>query len=127
MTEQYLARLIAALRQNPRLLGYDVAYAFPGQACEYPLDSPVVRVGRKKTEASPLLGSGEVLLEENVLEIAVLTDEKQGAAFCDQCAAEVCRAVFDEDRQRRVTSVCVEGAMYEKNSFAYKVIMDIKL
>lgn len=124
--EQFLTEMIRALQQNRKLSGFDIGHSPSEKVCEYPLERPVVRLGRKKTEAGFLLGSENLLVEENVLEVTVLTDDKQGAAFCDHCAEEVCRAVLDEDVERRITSAYVEGAMYEKQSFAYKVIMSFR-
>ena len=59
--------------------------------------------------------------------VSVLTDEKYGGDYCTEAAKKVCRAVLEGDEDKLICSVCVDKLMYDKQTFAYKVVMRFTL
>ncbi len=119
--------LIAALKMNERVRDYEIIHSLPETECAYPLTKPVVCLDSLQEEETFLLGTGNRLLHGGSVQVTVFTAEQQGGAFCEECAGKVCRALLEEDGNRQITAVSVERAVYDRNSFAYKVIMNLRL
>lgn len=124
LTESFIQEMIQKLGSRAELDGFEIKRSYDGSVCTYPMDVPLVTVGRDESEkASMLLGADSGSLHSGGIQISVSTDESRGARFCEECAYLVCTAVLEEDENRYITSVRVERAVYEKSCFAYKVMM----
>lgn len=127
LTGEYIERMITRLKSSTRLEGLEVKHSYDESVCAYPVDTPVVSVGRDSSERVTMLLGGDGSLHSCAMLVSVTADERRGAAFCETCAASVCRAVLEEDDNRYITSVRVERAVYDKSCFAYKVMMSFGL
>ena len=53
--------------------------------------------------------------------INVVTDEKQGGAFCEELAKNICIRLIELDEGKNIISVAVDRCVFDKNIFAYKI------
>ena len=53
--------------------------------------------------------------------ITVVTDEKNGGAFCEELAKNICIRLIELDEGKNIISVAVDRCVFDKNIFAYKI------
>ncbi len=91
-----------------------------------PLDTPVqknvISFGSEKNERIHfLLGYDTFQSGDEKVIVTVLTNQKQGGAFCEQCACDVCMKLLELDFDKSVISVAVDRCVFDPHAFAYKI------
>ena len=88
----------------------------------FPVNKPVVSFGSEKYDRMNfLLGYDIVESADEKAVINVVTDEKQGGAFCEELAKNICIMLIELDEGKNIISVAVDRCVFDKNIFAYKI------
>lgn len=128
MLNDWIDELKQALSEHRELGGMRFVRQQEGGRLSYPLTGTLVSLGCEGADKLGfLLGCDGCLFSGEALLVRVMTDEKNGGAFCEQQAESVCRALLEIDGQKRITSVCVEKCMYDRTAFAYNIVMRFTL
>ena len=128
MNEEYADSIAEALKENSTLDGMRIVKAFSGEPIDQPVNVPLVSVGLERADKYDfLLGYDNEMFGSEKIVVSVLTDEKYGGDYCTEAAKKVCRAVLEGDEDKLICSVCVDKLMYDKQTFAYKVVMRFTL
>ena len=89
---------------------------------DFPVNKPVVSFGSEKYDRMNfLLGYDIVESADEKAVINVVTDEKQGGAFCEELAKNICIRLIELDEGKNIISVAVDRCVFDKNIFAYKI------
>ena len=126
MRTDYVEIMLQRLSDSEELRGFRLFRADEFRELGYPVSGTIVVIGLEEASLGCLLG-GDSLFGEERLSVIVMTDEKQGGAFCAERARQLCSAMLDCDAEKMIVSVCVEKCMYDRTAFAYKVIMRVTL
>lgn len=128
MNEEYAGSIADALAEDSSLEGMRIVRAFSGEMTDQPINMPLVSVGLESADRYGfLLGYDNDLFGSEKIVISVMSDEKYGGEYCTEAARKVCRAVLSADADKLICSVCVDKLMYDKQTFAYKVVMRFTL
>ena len=128
MNERYADSIAEALKRNTELDGMRIVKAFSGEAVGQPVDAPLVSVGLERADRYGfLLGYDNDMFGSEKIVVSVLSDEGQGGEYCTDAAEKVCRAVLGSDEDKLICSVSADKLMYDKQNFAYKVVMRFTL
>lgn len=91
---------------------------------KFPVRDNIISFGTEKNDRlNFLLGYDIFESGEEKTIVTVLTDEKSGGAYCEQCARDICMKILELDTDKMINSVAVERCVYDPNAFAYKVRM----
>ncbi len=89
---------------------------------DFPVNQPVISFGSEKYDRMNfLLGYDIVESADEKAVITVVTDEKNGGAFCEELAKNICIRFIELDEGKNIISVAVDRCVFDKNIFAYKI------
>ncbi len=95
---------------------------------KFPVRNDIISFGTEKNDRLDfLLGYDIVESGDEKTVVTVLTDERSGGAYCEQCAKDICMKILELDNDRMIISVTVDRCVYDPNAFAYKVKMSFGL
>ena len=95
---------------------------------KFPFRNDIISFGTEKNDRLDfLLGYDIVESGDEKTVVTVLTDERSGGAYCEQCAKDICMKILELDNDRMIISVTVDRCVYDPNAFAYKVKMSFGL
>ena len=126
MFSNYINGLIDRISESGELNGFEIRRSFDEKETVYPLSSPVLFLDSEEMTEECFLIGGLRLCRE-CLTACVLTDESLGGEYAKERAREALEAVLRLDTSRQICSVSAEKTMYDKQNFAYKVVMRFTL
>ncbi len=116
------------LKADTKLKNFNIKMQREGQKLNYPIQKPLVVIGSEHSQnVTFLLGNDDFEVIGEVMTVIVAVDEQQGGTYCEECAKLVCTQLLRADEDRRITSVSADKCAYDKNSFAYRLVMHFAL
>lgn len=107
---------------------FRVLKQFGAEKALFPLPKPTVIFACEwPEELHFLLGYEDGVWGRELMIVSVLSDERMGGGFCEECARQVCEAVLSLDAEKLITGVRVDKLMYDRVNAAYKVMMRFSL
>ncbi len=98
------------------------------QQLKFPVRNDTISFGTEKNDRlNFLLGYDIFESGDEKTVVTILTDEKSGGAYCEQCAKDICMKILELDTDKMIISIAVDRCVYDPNSFAYKVKMSFGL
>ena len=98
------------------------------QQLKFPVRNDIISFGTEKNDRlNFLLGYDIFESGDEKTVVTILTDEKSGGAYCEQCAKDICMKILELDTDKMIISIAVDRCVYDPNSFAYKVKMSFGL
>ena len=98
------------------------------QQLKFPVRNDIISFGTEKYDRlNFLLGYDIFESGDEKTVVTILTDEKSGGAYCEQCAKDICMKILELDTDKMIISIAVDRCVYDPNSFAYKVKMSFGL
>lgn len=128
MTNSFIDEIYESARHCDALSEFCIIKAYSFTEVTFPVRKPVVSFGSEKTDRMNFL-IGADLLESGTerLSVSVLTDEKSGADYCQECSEIVCTQILKLDTDKMIVSVSADRCTFDSNLLAYRIYMSFGL